>query len=81
MEKKYCGSCSMPMVETKDFGGENIDNNYCVHCCDEKGNLKPYEEVLNGMADFAVKNMGVSRKKALDAARRNMAMMPAWRID
>ncbi len=81
MEKKYCDSCGMPMVESQDFGGGDVENRCCVHCCNDKGNLKSYDEVLNGMVAFAVKNTGVSHQKAMDAARENMKQLPAWRID
>ncbi len=78
MEKTYCESCSMPMIKKEDFGGGNIDNKYCKHCCDDKGSLKSYDEVFSGMVEFAVKNLDISMDKARESVSENMANMPAW---
>jgi hypothetical protein len=77
-DPKLCESCGMPMRETSDYGGGRMDNRYCVHCTDQTGALKPYDEVLAGMQAFAVKMMGVSGDEALKMAREGMAKMPAW---
>lgn len=79
METKHCGSCSMPMTKVEDFGGGDTTNQYCVHCCDENGKLKSYDEIYNGMVEFALKNMGISPEKAKEAVTQNMANMPAWK--
>jgi hypothetical protein len=76
--EKFCGSCGMPLREKKDFGGGKLDNKYCVYCCDENGNLFPYETVLKNMANFIVKMNGISFDKAEKIARDNMDKMPAW---
>jgi len=78
MSGRTCESCGMPMRKTEDFGGKGISNNCCVYCCDEKGNLKTYEQVFEGMKGFAMKQMGISEKKAEEVTRENMAKMPAW---
>lgn len=78
MEKKNCESCGMPMVKDLDFGGNNRENPYCVHCCDENGQLKSYEAVMEGMTEFAMKMMGSSYETAKETARENMSKMPAW---
>lgn len=77
-EPTFCQSCGMPMREPQDFGGGRQDNLYCVHCSDEQGTLKPYEVVLEGMKDFAMRSMGVSEAEALQMAREGMARLPAW---
>ncbi|MBI9048173.1 MAG: hypothetical protein JEZ00_02040 [Anaerolineaceae bacterium] len=77
-EDKVCESCGMPMRQVEDFGGGQLDNNYCAHCTDEQGNLKPYEVVLENMKAFAVRMMGVSESEALKMAQEGMAKNPAW---
>jgi hypothetical protein len=68
----------MPMRNQQDFGGGLLDNQYCVHCTDVEGNLKPYEQVLENMKNFAIKTMGVSEAEALKMAQEGMAKQPAW---
>lgn len=77
-EQKLCESCGMPMKSAEDFGGGQLDNAYCVHCTDEAGNLKPYDEILENMKGFAVKTMGISEAEALQMAKEGMAKLPAW---
>lgn len=78
METKHCESCSMPMVKPEDFGGGKTDSPYCCHCCDDQGNLKSFDEVLEGMTNLAVKMMGSSEEKARHTAMENMKQQPAW---
>ena len=44
--EKYCLSCAVPLG-SEDFKGPAED--YCKHCTDERGQLKPFEEILAGM--------------------------------
>jgi uncharacterized phage-like protein YoqJ len=76
--QKICESCGMPMRSSEDFGGGRTDNVYCVYCTDQEGRLKPYDEVLKNMKNFAVKTMGVSDSEALQMAQEGMAKLPAW---
>ena len=77
-EQKYCESCGMPLRSKKDYGGGKSSNKYCVYCCDAEGNLKSYKEVLEGMKNFMMKNMGVTEEQALKTAKEGMAKLPAW---
>ena len=79
MLEKVCESCDMPMTRDDDFGGSNPSNKYCNYCTDEHGNLKNYEDVLEGMTDFVVSQMGLSDDEARQTAADNMAQMPAWK--
>lgn len=76
---KICESCGMPMQEAKDFGAGDVNNKYCVHCTDEKGNLKSFEEILAGMKHFAISSLGVHEEEAEKIAKENMSKMPAWK--
>ena len=77
-EDKMCESCGMPLRKKEDFGGGRMDNQYCVHCTDEGGQLKPFEEVFAGMQQFAIMQMGISEEEARKTAKETMAKMPAW---
>lgn len=66
------------MENKEEFGGSDMNNKYCVYCCDESGMLKPYEDVLKGMIYFAKKSMGISEEEAIKVAKENMAKLPAW---
>lgn len=78
-DQKSCESCGMPLRNKEDYGGGRLDNNYCIHCTDIEGNLKPYEEVLGNMKVFAVRNLGVSEREALKMAQEGLAKLPAWK--
>ena len=78
MSEKMCESCGMPMREEKEFGGNNLENKYCVYCTDQKGQLKSYDEVLQGMKSFIMQSMGQTEEQALKTAKENMGKMPAW---
>ena len=77
-DEKFCQSCGMPMRNQQDFGGGKLDSDYCVHCTDAEGKLKPYEVVLENMKNFALRSMGVSEAEALKMAEEGMAKQPAW---
>ena len=73
-----CQSCGMPMVKPGDFGGEDSENKYCVHCCYPDGSLRSYEEALEGITNFMMKMQNVDRETAEKVAREYMSQMPAW---
>ena len=78
-DEKTCESCGMPMRESAEFGGGRTDNSYCVHCTDAEGNLKSYDQALEGMAQFMVRTNGLAEAEARKAAKEYMAGMPAWK--
>lgn len=69
---KSCYSCSMPL-------DEKTHGNYCQYCTDEKGNLKPREEVKAGLAEW-LKDWAPSGTQAdfEKRAEHFMQSMPAW---
>ena len=73
-----CQSCGMPMTNPEDFGGGNPENKYCVHCTHPDGNLKSYDEALEGMTGFMMKMQNMDREAAESAAREYISGMPAW---
>lgn len=47
---KLCKSCSGPL---KDFHNDEItQDGFCPYCVDEKGNLKCYGDILDGMIEY-----------------------------
>lgn len=73
---KFCFSCGMPLEgeEAKKASGD-----YCQYCVDEKGNLKPREEIAKGMAQFmAGWQPKATEEEYLKRAYSFMAAMPAW---
>jgi uncharacterized glyoxalase superfamily protein PhnB len=68
-----CQSCGMPLANAAP------GQMYCGYCTDEKGQLKPYEAVLEGTTQgyfMAMKKM--PRPEAEKAAREHLSKMPAW---
>ena len=75
---KNCLSCGMPMTKPEDFGGENSENIYCVHCANPDGNLKSYDEVFRGMVNFTMMFQKMDEETAVKAIKALLAKMPAW---
>lgn len=74
--EKYCLSCAAPLW-SKDFKGPAED--YCKHCTDEGGQLKPFDDILLGTAQW-LKNWqpDLDEEKAKDRATHYLRAMPAW---
>ncbi|PIY64718.1 hypothetical protein COY91_04590 [Candidatus Shapirobacteria bacterium CG_4_10_14_0_8_um_filter_39_15] len=73
-----CQSCGLPMMIDSDHGGGRIDNPYCHYCTDEAGNLKPKEEIREGMINLYMQSFGKTREEAEKEVDTRMAEMPAW---
>ena len=73
-----CGSCGFPMRAPEDFAGGRTDAAYCSTCGDERGELKPYDEVLGANADYLAREQGIDPGAARELARALLATMPAW---
>ncbi len=75
---RTCLSCGMPMNNPEDFGGENPENIYCVHCADRDGSLKSYVEVFRSMVNFMMMFQKMDNETAEKAVKAHIAKMPAW---
>ncbi len=65
-----CESCSMP-IET---------GSYCIHCVTESGDLQPFEERLEKMVSWQMRQKpGLSRAQAERDTLDFMSKMPAWK--
>lgn len=81
----------MPMAKPEDFGGKDIKNEWCVHCCNPDGSHKIRQEVREGMIEFMSSDEGKkmmeqigqkvceTREEAEEAVDLQMSQMPAWK--
>lgn len=68
-----CQSCGMPMKEAEP------GQMYCGYCTDDKGQLKPYEAVLEGtIQGYFMGMQKMNRPEAEKAAVEHLSKMPAW---
>lgn len=68
-----CQSCGMPLTDAEP------GQMYCQYCTDEKGELRPYEQVFEGtVTGFFMGMQKMSRPDAEKAAQAHLARMPAW---
>ncbi|MCG8525026.1 MAG: hypothetical protein MI748_01510 [Opitutales bacterium] len=67
------------MEKASDFGGNKVDNAYCVFCSDENGNLSvSFEDVVNFYTKDFVKRRGLDSTRAKQIASETVARFPAW---
>ena len=67
------------MEKPEDFALGDVTRPYCRHCTDARGELLPYEQVLETNAGFYVESQGVTRAAAIEMARATLADKPVWR--
>ncbi|HGY90937.1 MAG TPA: hypothetical protein ENK43_07180 [Planctomycetes bacterium] len=68
-----CQSCGMPLTDAKP------GQMYCSYCTDDNGNLKPYEEILEGtIQGYFMGMQNMERPQAEVAAKEHLSKMPAW---
>lgn len=69
-----CQSCGMPLKDGKP------GDMFCQYCVDEKGQLRPYEQILEGtVTGYFMGMQKMERKAAEQAAQAHLASMPAWK--
>jgi hypothetical protein len=74
-----CGSCGMPLEKPEDFALGDVTRAYCRYCTDARGELLPYEQVLETNARYYVQSQGITSDAATRLAQALLADMPAWR--
>jgi uncharacterized glyoxalase superfamily protein PhnB len=68
-----CQSCGMPLADA------HPGQLYCQYCTDEKGKLRPYEQVFEGtVTGYFMGMQKMARPDAERAAREHLKTMPAW---
>jgi uncharacterized glyoxalase superfamily protein PhnB len=69
-----CQSCGMPLKDA--VPGVTM---FCQYCTNEKGELRPYEQILEGtISGYFMAMQKMPRPEAEKAAREHLAKMPAW---
>ena len=76
---KACGSCGFPMAKPEDFSLGNVISLYCRHCTNEKGELLPYETILQANKKYYMESQGISEHIAIKMAKELLATMPVWK--
>jgi len=74
-----CYSCGMPFKNPSDHALGDVNQQFCAHCVDSKGDLLPYEEILKGTANYLVHSQGLAMQPALQIAKDLLREQPAWR--
>jgi hypothetical protein len=76
--QKYCEACGMPMSKKEDFASGDEDSTFCLYCVNADGSVKTCEEIFEGGVQFFMGKLGVDRKMAEKATRKNMNMQSYW---
>lgn len=76
MEMKFCRSCGIILDGTI---AKEAAPGFCGYCVDDKGNLKPKQEIQAGIAEW-LKSFSPAEGKAdfTKRAANYMNAMPAW---
>lgn len=78
MKPAQCIACGMPMEKPEDHAMGDPSRDYCRQCARPDGQMKSYDEVLEGIAGFMMKSQGLAEGPAKEAAKEAMAHLPAW---
>lgn len=74
MERNYCQSCGMPLVDTKELGTNqdgSSNEKYCIYCF-EKGDFKD-DMIMEQMIAFCVPHVVAHNPQmSAEEAKRNM---------
>ena len=77
--EKNCISCGMPLKKETDFPMGDRRKDHCVHCAQEDGSLKTFDQALTGMIPFIMQVKGLAEPEARQAAIEHLTKMPAWK--
>jgi hypothetical protein len=69
----------MPMEQQEDFALGNDKSDFCKYCTDEKGQLLPYDQILNANAGYFKESQGLTEQSALKMATDLLKAQPAWK--
>lgn len=77
-ESAKCLSCGVPIPKPEEHALGNPKNPYCRNCADEKGDVKPFEQIAEGMKNFLI-SQGAAPHEAEIKAKEHLKKMPAWK--
>jgi hypothetical protein len=69
----------MPLENAEDFALGDISSSYCKYCVDQKGELLPYETILENNAHYYKESQGLTEQAATKMAKDLLKTMPAWK--
>lgn len=78
MADRTCISCGLPIRSSNGAARGSTENSYCLHCSNEDGTMKCYNDVKEGMAQFIVRTQGLDTSVAHEMAGEMMKNLPAW---
>jgi hypothetical protein len=86
MQEKFCESCGMPMGETDEMYGTEVNGSkspdYCKFCYDSGAFTNPnitLEEQIESVADIMVKEFGFSVEDAKQQCNEGIPNLKRWR--
>lgn len=72
----YCHSCGGPLADPSLKGPTDV---FCRYCADPQGNLRPQEQIRQGIAQWLKSwQPGITDEEARARAGHYMRAMPAW---
>lgn len=75
MKMRHCRSCGMPLTDPEAI----IQGEYCLYCTDTSGQLKPREDIKNGIAFWLQEWSPPAEPDVfIRRAESYMAAMPEW---
>ena len=77
MKAMSCKSCGYPMNSAKEHGAGRLRVPYCLHCTDQHGNLKNFEEIRGHFGGWIMKT-AKTKKGSKFLAGWLMSYQPAW---
>ena len=87
MQEKFCESCGMPMGETDEMyglelnGSKSID--YCKFCYDNGAFTSPdmtLEQQIETVAAIMVKDYGFAEEDAMEQCKAGIPNLKRWRV-
>jgi hypothetical protein len=76
--QKYCQACGMPLINKKDFAGEDENADFCLYCVNTDGSVKTCEEIFEGGVQYFLSQLDGDRSLAEKIVRKNMNRLPYW---
>ena len=73
-----CEACGMTMTQPSQHGHADLSYPYCIYCTDPAGQLKPRNEIREGMIHYVMKSESCQRPDAEIQVDRQMTQLPAW---
>jgi len=86
MQERFCESCGMPMGDTNEMYGTELNGNknpdYCKNCYDNGAFTNPdatVEDTIEFVAAMMVKDFGFSQEDANEQCRIGIPNFKRWR--